>query len=45
MNVKNRIEKNYNREATVIYPPVDVSSFEITTKKKLLFYGFSLSGL
>lgn len=41
MNVKNRIEKNYNREATVIYPPVDVSSFEITTKKENYYFTVS----
>ena len=41
MNVKNRIEKYYTREATVIYPPVDVSSFEITTKKENYYFTVS----
>lgn len=41
INVKNRIEKNYDREAIVIYPPVDVSSFEITTKKENYYFTVS----
>ncbi len=31
-NVKNRIKTIYNREADVIYPPVDVDSFSISHK-------------
>lgn len=41
INVKNRIEKNYDREAIVIYPPVDVSSFEITAKKANYYFTVS----
>ena len=41
INVKNRIRNNYNREAVVIYPPVDVSSFEITTKKEDYYFTVS----
>jgi len=35
--VKNRIKKIYNRNATVIYPPVDIDKFE-TFEKKDNFY-------
>lgn len=31
-NVKNRIKTIYNREADVIYPPVDVNSFSVSRK-------------
>jgi glycosyltransferase involved in cell wall biosynthesis len=31
--VKNWVKKTYNRDSTVIYPPVDLSSFNIETKK------------
>jgi glycosyltransferase involved in cell wall biosynthesis len=32
--VKKRIEKIYNKKATVIYPPVDVEKFEFSEKKE-----------
>lgn len=32
--VKDWIKKNYNRDATVIYPPVDLSNFQLHTDKK-----------
>ena len=31
--IAKRIKKIYNRDATVIYPPVDVAKFELETKK------------
>lgn len=31
--IANRIKKVYNRDATVIYPPVDVNSFTLETEK------------
>ena len=40
-NVKNRIRNNYNRDSTVIYPPVDVSSFEVTTQKENYYFTVS----
>jgi glycosyltransferase involved in cell wall biosynthesis len=33
-NVANRIKNYYNREATVIYPPVDVEDFTLTEEKE-----------
>ncbi len=33
-NVSNRIKQNYNREAVVIYPPVDINKFKIETQKQ-----------
>jgi glycosyltransferase involved in cell wall biosynthesis len=41
INVKNRIRNNYNREATVIYPPVDVNSFEFTKIKENYYFTVS----
>lgn len=41
INVKNRIKNNYNREATVIYPPVDVNSFEFTKIKENYYFTVS----
>lgn len=35
--VKGRIKKTYNRDAQVIYPPVDVDSFQLTTSKSDYF--------
>ncbi len=32
--VKERIERTYKREATVIYPPVDINQFTLNTKKE-----------
>lgn len=32
--VAKRIQKTYNRDATVIYPPVDVSSYKLQEKKR-----------
>jgi glycosyltransferase involved in cell wall biosynthesis len=32
--VKEWIKKRYNREATVIYPPVDLTKFELNSKKQ-----------
>ena len=40
-NVKSRIKNNYNREAVVIYPPVDISSFDITTQKQDYYFTVS----
>ncbi|MBL7934498.1 MAG: glycosyltransferase [Bacteroidia bacterium] len=40
-NVKDRIKKNYNREAVVIYPPVNVDSFEITNAKDDYYFTVS----
>ncbi len=40
-NVKNRIKNNYNREAEVIYPPVDISSFTITSQKENYYFTVS----
>ena len=33
-NVAKRIKMTYNKDAIVIYPPVDVESFEVETKKE-----------
>lgn len=41
INVKNRIKNNYQREATVIYPPVDTNSFSITTQKENYYFTVS----
>lgn len=32
--IKNRIKKIYNRDSTVIYPPVDINLFSVTEKKE-----------
>lgn len=40
-NVKSRIQNNYNRQSLVIYPPVDISSFTITTKKEDYYFTVS----
>lgn len=32
--IANRIEKNYNRKATVIYPPVDTDNFQLELNKE-----------
>lgn len=36
--IKQRIKKVYNREAIVIYPPVDVQSFEYNTQKEDFYF-------
>jgi len=41
VNVKNRIKNNYDREAIVIYPPVDVTSFNVTTNKENYYFTVS----
>lgn len=41
LNVKSRIKNNYSRDAVVIYPPVDISSFTITTKKEDYYFTVS----
>ncbi len=41
VNVKNRIRNNYQRDATVIYPPVDINSFTITTQKQNYYFTVS----
>lgn len=41
INVKNRIKNNYNRESVVIYPPVDVNSFAVTTQKENYYFTVS----
>lgn len=40
-NIAKRIKKIYNKEATVIYPPVDTSAFYIGTKKEDYYITFS----
>ncbi|ALJ00319.1 glycosyltransferase family 4 protein [Rufibacter tibetensis] len=37
-NISRRIKKNYNRESTVIYPPVDLESFSIANTLREDFY-------
>ena len=36
--IKGRIKKIYNREATVIYPPVDVNKFELVEQKEEYYF-------
>jgi glycosyltransferase involved in cell wall biosynthesis len=40
-NVKKRIENNYNREAVVIFPPVDIHAFELVLKKQNYYFTVS----
>lgn len=40
-NVSSRIQQNYNREAEVIYPPVDIAKFEIETEKQNYYIAVS----
>ncbi|MCW3083017.1 MAG: putative alpha-glycosyltransferase [Bacteroidetes bacterium] len=40
-NVSNRIKQNYNRESTVIYPPVDVEQFSIQQQKQEYYFTVS----
>jgi glycosyltransferase involved in cell wall biosynthesis len=35
--IKNRIKRIYEREATVIYPPVDIKNFQVNDKKENFF--------
>ncbi len=37
-NVKKRIKENYGRESVVIYPPVNLDSFSITTNKENYYF-------
>lgn len=37
-NVQKRILENYERESTVIYPPVNISAFQITRNKSNYFF-------
>ncbi|NOZ68977.1 MAG: glycosyltransferase family 4 protein, partial [Deferribacteres bacterium] len=39
--IKDRISRSYGREATVIYPPVDVRSFQLDEKKDKFFLAVS----
>lgn len=41
MHVARRIKKIYGRDSTVIYPPVDVDSFSLCTKKENFFLAAS----
>lgn len=41
INVKNRIQNNYQRDSKVIYPPVDVNSFSITSNKENYYFTVS----
>lgn len=41
VNVKNRIKNNYQRDAVVIYPPVDINSFTISTQKENYYFSVS----
>ncbi|WP_345890386.1 glycosyltransferase family 4 protein [Rufibacter aurantiacus] len=36
--IARRIKKNYNREATVIYPPVDVENFSLSVKRESFYF-------
>jgi len=36
-NVRHRIKRHYNREAVVIYPPVDTSFFQLSTRSENYF--------
>ncbi|MBI3519317.1 MAG: glycosyltransferase [Bacteroidetes bacterium] len=40
-NVKQRIQNNYNRDAVVIYPPVDVYAFDMTSDKENYYFTVS----
>ncbi len=39
--IKNRIKRSYGREATVIYPPVDVNAFRLKERKDDFFLAVS----
>ncbi len=44
-NVKERIKKYYNRQSTVIYPPVETKKFKIASENKLEDYYIIVSRL